>query len=211
MQAQQFATPPRKNPRSFRNALLGVSGAVVGVVIIGTALTGGDEPSTNAARTSTTTQVQPAGTGATQPATEAPTTTSAAAHGFGTEVRDGKFAFVLTDMESGLSTIGRESSMFSEKAEGQFVVVHVDVTNVSKQPQYYSSLNQILVDDQGREFTNDSGAEFSLDGDDEGDGDINPGITRSTRVVFDIPIGAAPIALEVHDSMFSNGARVSFG
>ncbi|CAG7641894.1 DUF4352 domain-containing protein [Rhodococcus opacus] len=63
----------------------------------------------------------------------------------------------------------------------------------------------------GREFTNASGAEFSLDGEDEGDGDINPGITRSTRVVFDIPIGAAPIALEVHDSMFSNGARVSFG
>ncbi|MFD9663435.1 DUF4352 domain-containing protein [Rhodococcus sp. NPDC059968] len=188
-----------------------MSGALVGVVIIGTALTGGDEPSTNTARTSTTTQVRPAGTDAIQPAIGTPTATASAAHGFGTEVRDGKFAFVVTDMESGLSTIGRESSMFSEKAEGQFVVVHVDVTNISKQPQYYSSLNQVLVDEQGREFTNDSGAEFSLEGDDEGDGDINPGITRSTRVVFDIPIGTVPVALEVHDSMFSNGARVSFG
>ena len=211
MQVQPFAATPPKNPNSFRNAVLGVSGALVGVVIIGTALTGGDEPSSNTARTSTTTQVQPAGTDATRPTTGAATSTAAAAHGFGTEVRDGKFAFVLTDMESGLSTIGRESSMFSEKAEGQFVVVHVDVTNISKQPQYYSSLNQVLVDDQGREFTNDSSAEFSLDGDDEGDGDLNPGITRSTRVVFDIPIGAVPVALEVHDSMFSNGARVSFG
>jgi len=190
--------------------VLGVSGALVGVVIIGTALTGGDEPSSNSARTSTTTQVQPAGTDAIRPTAGAATSTAAAAHGFGTEVRDGKFAFVLTDMESGLSTIGRESSMFSEKAEGEFVIVHVDVTNISKQPQYYSSLNQVLVDDQGREFTNDSSAEFSLDGDDEGDGDLNPGITRSTRVVFDVPIGTVPVALEVHDSMFSNGARVTF-
>lgn len=159
-----------------------------------------------------------AGAEATTRETKTPTRTPATtttkqeqvATGFGTEVRDGKFGFVVTKVESGLATIGKESSWFSETAEGQFVVVYVDVTNTSNKSQYYASSNQVLIDDQGREFTNNFSAEFGLEGDDKGAGDINPGITRSTRVVFDIPVGAVPVAIEVHDSMFSGGARINF-
>lgn len=89
--------------------------------------------------------------------------------------------------------------------------MHLDVTNISGRPQYYSSANQVLIDKLGREFTNSSSAEWGLEGEDKGNGDLNPGITRSSRVVFDIPVDAIPVALEGHDSMFSTGVRINFG
>lgn len=205
------ATPPKK-PMGTGAKLLIIGLSILGFGIFVSALSGNDKSTSTATRITSTTRAPAAVVDKVAPETKPPTTTKQeqVATGFGTEVRDGKFGFVVTKVESGLATIGKESSWFSETAEGQFVVVYVDVTNTSNKSQYYASSNQVLIDDQGREFTNNYSAEFGLEGDDKGAGDINPGITRSTRVVFDIPVGAVPVAIEVHDSMFSGGARINF-
>lgn len=210
--AQYRPVTPAKRPLSTGAKLLIIGVSILGIGISISALSSNDKSTSTAARITSTTRAPAAVVDKVAPETKPPTTTKQeqVATGFGTEVRDGKFGFVVTKVESGLATIGKESSWFSETAEGQFVVVYVDVTNTSNKSQYYASSNQVLIDDQGREFTNNYSAEFGLEGDDKGAGDINPGITRSTRVVFDIPVGAVPVAIEVHDSMFSGGARINF-
>ncbi|NEW59037.1 DUF4352 domain-containing protein [Nocardia cyriacigeorgica] len=40
------------------------------------------------------------------------------------------------------------------------MLIHIDVTNTSDQPQSYFGSNQKLIDTHGREFTNDTGAEI---------------------------------------------------
>lgn len=204
------ATPPKK-PMGTGARLLIAGLVIVGGGIFISAASGNDSSTSTATKITTTTRPAIAKVGDISTQAKATTTTvpKPATAGIGQEVRDGKFGFVVTNVESGLSTIGKESSWFNQTAEGQFVIVYVDVTNTSNKPQFYSGTNQVLIDEQGREFTNDSSAEWKLEGDDKGSGDLNPGITRSTRVVFDIPVGAVPTAIEVHDSMFSGGARIN--
>ncbi|MDI9914336.1 DUF4352 domain-containing protein [Rhodococcus sp. IEGM 1379] len=203
---------PQKKPMSTGVKLLIVGLLIMGSGIVISAVSGNDNSTSTATRITTTARAPYVAVDKVSPETRAATTTKQApiATGLGTEIRDGKFAFVVTNVESGLTNIGKKSSWFNETAEGQFVIVSIDVTNTSTKPQFYSSSNQLLIDLQGREFTNDSSAELGLEGDNRGVGDLNPGITRSTRLVFDIPIDAVPAALEAHDSMFSTGARVKF-
>ncbi|WP_280398076.1 DUF4352 domain-containing protein [Nocardia carnea] len=123
----------------------------------------------------------------------------------GTEVRDGKFAFVVTEVELAVKTVGGD--YLSKTAQGEFVLVHIDVTNTSDQPQSYFGSNQKLIDAQGREFANDTEAEIYLN--DDVYTDINPGNKFSVILAFDVPVGTIPAALEFHDSAFSGGVQVA--
>ncbi|MBF6439296.1 DUF4352 domain-containing protein [Nocardia cyriacigeorgica] len=125
----------------------------------------------------------------------------------GSEVRDGKFAFVVTQVEPPVRSVGGD--YLSKAAQGEFVLIHIDVTNTSDQPQSYFGSNQKLIDTQGREFTNDTEAEIYVNGDVHTD--INPGNKFSVILAFDVPVGTVPAALEFHDSMFSGGVRVAVG
>lgn len=125
----------------------------------------------------------------------------------GSEVRDGKFAFVVTQVDPPVKSVGND--FLGTTAQGEFVLVHIDVTNTSDQPQSYSGGNQKLIDAQGREFTNDTEAEIYLN--DDIYTEINPGNKFSVILAFDVPVGTRPAALEFHDSMFSGGVRVAVG
>jgi len=125
--------------------------------------------------------------------------------GLGDAVRDGKFEFVVTEVETGLSTIGESFS--EQEAQGQFVLVHISVTNIGDRAQTLFDNDQVLVDEQGREHSTSS-ASIWLD---EGLwlDEINPGNSMSGVLLYDIPADAVPTALELHDSMFSDGVTVA--
>ncbi|MEV4127170.1 DUF4352 domain-containing protein [Nocardia sp. NPDC049707] len=124
----------------------------------------------------------------------------------GSEVRDGKFAFVVTSVDSPATAVG--SGMWKATAKGQFIVVHVDITNVGNEPRGYFDDNQKLYDDQGRQFANDSKAAMGLNTETYVS-DLNPGFKLSVQIVFDVPPGTVPASIELHDSMFSGGTRVA--
>ncbi len=130
-------------------------------------------------------------------------TTAAAA---GTEVRDGKFGFLVTRVDPPVNTLG-DNEFLRKDAQGEFVLVYVDVRNTGNSAQTYFGDNQKLVDDQGRLFTNDTAAEMNVNKDLVAE--INPGNKLSVVLVFDVPKGTSPAAIEFHDSMFSGGARVA--
>lgn len=124
----------------------------------------------------------------------------------GSEVRDGKFAFVVTSVDPGVRTVGTNPYM-QQTAQGEYIQIHVQVTNIGDEPRSYFGSNQTLIDAQSREFTNDSMAEINVN--DHLSTDINPGNSVAAILVFDVPVGAIPGALELHDSMFSGGAKVA--
>ncbi|MFE7745354.1 DUF4352 domain-containing protein [Nocardia sp. NPDC057455] len=124
----------------------------------------------------------------------------------GSPVRDGKFEFVVTRVDPPVKTVG-DNQFLSETAQGQYILVHVNVSNIGDAPRGYFGSNQTLYDDQGRKFTNDSMAEINVN--DHMSVDINPGNKVSVTLVFDVPPGAVPATLELHDSMFSRGAKVA--
>ncbi|MFI1459432.1 DUF4352 domain-containing protein [Nocardia carnea] len=126
----------------------------------------------------------------------------------GEAVRDGKFEFVVTKVDQGLTVAGTNPYMQTE-AQGQYVLVYTTVTNTGDQPQSYFGENQKLIDVQGREFTNDTMAEMNVNDSGVMMADINPGNSLDVVIAFDIPADAQPAAIEFHDSMFSGGAKVA--
>lgn len=126
--------------------------------------------------------------------------------GVGQEVRDGKFAFTVTNVRTA-------PDAGTSKARGEFVIVTMTVTNIGNQPQSFFVQNQKLFDSGGREFAADSMAALGINGDENGDNtsmltDMNPGFKVTVQVPFDVPPGTKPATLELHDSAFSGGVKV---
>lgn len=124
----------------------------------------------------------------------------------GTEVRDGKFSFVVTQVDAPVKTVG-DNQFLKRVAQGEYILVHIEVTNTADRPQTYFGDNQKLVDAYGRVFGNDTRAEMNLN--EHLVSEINPGNKISVILAFDVPKGTSPAAIEFHDSMFSGGARVA--
>ncbi|WP_063825243.1 DUF4352 domain-containing protein [Nocardia exalbida] len=126
----------------------------------------------------------------------------------GTEVRDGKFGFVVTGVEAGVPSVGTNPYL-KKDAQGKFVLVRVTVTNTGNKPQTYFGQNQKLIDSQGRQFTNDTTAEINVNDSGVIGAEINPGNKLNVVLVFDVSPDAEPAQIEFHDSAFSGGARAS--
>jgi hypothetical protein len=138
----------------------------------------------------------------------APVTTNAPPPlaGIGQEVRDGKFAFVVTSVDQS-KTAGDPSNEFETvTAQGEFANVHLSVSNVGDQAQSFFASNQKLQIG-GKQFSaNDSAAMWSGSMNVE----INPGNSIQAVASFDVPKGTSDGGvLTVHDSIFSGGAKIS--
>lgn len=208
-------TPPRKSWFARHKILTGL-GVVVLLAIIGTALGGGgeDEPTPPAAvATSADAPSDDAPADLAEPAPEAPAeepvAEEPAAPGIGTPVRDGKFEFTVTSVETGVATVGDE--FLNQQAQGQYVLVHVTVTNIGTEAQMFDGSSQELTDTAGRTHSADTSAAIYLGDANSFLTDINPGNSVDGTVVFDIPADAVPATIDLHDSMFSGGVEVALG
>jgi hypothetical protein len=143
------------------------------------------------------------------PTTAAAPEPESAAATLNTPVRDGKFEFVVRTVQPGLAQVG-DNPYLQQRAQGQFVIVTLSVQNIGDRAQGFSPDNQKLFDTDGRSFETDASAQIAL-----GDSDIplwdniNPGNAVTVKLVYDMPQGAAPARIELHDSMFSGGVAVN--
>jgi hypothetical protein len=127
--------------------------------------------------------------------------------GIGDQVQDGAFAFTVTEVET-RESLG--SGVLTSDAEGSYVLVHVTVTNIGTEAATFSDSNQTLLDADRREYSADSGtAVMYLPGSEAFLNQINPGNSVDGVLVFDVPEGLAPAAIELRESMFSDGTMVS--
>ncbi|MDA8369504.1 MAG: DUF4352 domain-containing protein [Nocardiopsaceae bacterium] len=124
----------------------------------------------------------------------------------GDTVEDGSFAFTVTDVQTGVDSVGDE--FLSETPQGQFVIVDVTVENVGDAAQMFDGSDQKLFDADGTEYANDTEAEIYLENSESFLEEINPGNKVEAQVVFDIPADVEPASIELHDSPFSGGIAV---
>lgn len=157
------------------------------------------QSSSSAATSGATTK---ATTGATSEAAKKNTTP-----GLNTPVRDGKFEFTVTKVQTGVKSVGDQ--YLGQQAQGQYVLITVTVKNIGDKPQTMFDSNQELTDAQGRTFSPDSTAAIYMKNNDIWMKEINPGNQMSGTLVYDMPAGAKPASIELHDSMFSGGTKVS--
>jgi hypothetical protein len=125
----------------------------------------------------------------------------------GTMVRDGTFAFVVTGVERpGKTLAGKVGSTLT--ARGEFVIVRVDVTNISDAVQRLGCSCQYLFNDKGQQIA-PSPAILSTKDALKYVQWINPGDTvKNASVLFDVTPGTKVVNVELHDSPSSQGVRV---
>ncbi|GBE66258.1 Mpr protein [Mycobacterium sp. MFM001] len=190
--------PPAGTPPKKRRKWPWIVGGIVGLLIVIAAFSGGHDAEKSEASS--------AGSGGTSAAAKPG---NGAPAGMNVPVRDGKFEFVVTKVEPGLAEVG-DNPYLARKAQGQFVIVSMSVKNIGDKPQSFAPSSQKLFDADGRSFEPDTTAQIAL-----GDSDVplydnvNPGNAVDVKVVYDMPQSAVPTTIELHDSVFSGGAKVS--
>ncbi|MFJ4657948.1 DUF4352 domain-containing protein [Nocardia sp. NPDC088792] len=196
------APPPRKS-NTLKIILLIIAGLVL-LCGIGGVLGG---KSNKSASTPSPTTNTPVGA-APAPGGSAATTEKPPAPGLNTPVRDGKFEFTVTDIQTGIKQVG--TNPYLEKtAQGAYTIVSLTVRNIVNVPYAFSPGNQYVYDAQNRKFTNDPAAAINLQADTSLYANINPGNAITAQVVFDLPADSTPDHIVLHDSMFSGGTTVS--
>jgi hypothetical protein len=168
-----------------------IPAAFVLIGVVSSATGGGGSTSTDSS--SATTKTETTGSTITEP-------------GIGTQVSDGKFTFVVNSVKCGVASVG--SADFGSKAQGQFCIVDVSVSNTGTESQMMDTSSMYLYDAENRKFSTTTAAMFYMENNDLWLTDINPGNSIDGKLVFDLPVGATPISMELHDSMFSGGVTV---
>ncbi len=101
-------------------------------------------------------------------------------------------------------TVGND--YVNEKAQGIFKVVEVSLTNNQKDAITIDANSFKLVDDKGREFTYSTEAQTALAMENGGNMDfflkkLNPGLTQTGKIVFDVPQDATGLTMKARGGM----------
>lgn len=187
-----------------RSRALLIVGASVVVLIVGSIV--GSDTGSNQSPTSAQPRSEATTTTTTRIATTTTTTTKPPPKraGIGDPVRDGKFEFVVIDVEQPGKILG--SGGLEDEALGTWLIVRIKVTNVSDEAQSFFAGNQKLTLGAA---TYDA-ASFTWSG--TALEDLNPGLSFEAIVPFDVPESfprdGTGAVLTLHDSAFSGGVEV---
>jgi hypothetical protein len=153
-------------------------------------------------------------TGASSPkATTNNTSSAPATPKINQQANDGKFAFIVTSFTCGETQITQpDNSYQTSQAQGQFCLMNLTVKNIGTVAQNFDASSQYVYDSSGKQYSSSSDAtitanttssQFSVYE------SVNPGVTVSGIVVFDVPKGTNPVYAILHDSGASNGVKVN--
>lgn len=121
----------------------------------------------------------------------------------GDTVKDGNLDITVKGVQCG------KKSFTLSKAKGTYCVADVTVKNTGEKTEV--DLNSWKLYQGDTEFEPDLGA--SIEASDVGSSgfltELNPGLTMTSKVVYDVPPGTKPTAISVKDGMFGDGITVS--
>jgi hypothetical protein len=208
-----FAPPPQviyiERPRSRRGCLFTLGVLVALVASVATLLLLA-RPLVRGLITVDPTTPTEAAAPSESPASEAPPTTPppVARPGVGDPVRDGAFEFVVHEVTCGITTLGPQ--LVGVKADGQFCLVDVTVTNVGSSAGIFTDTAQYATTLDGtRRNANSTAGWWANEGINVWISVLNPGDSVRGTLVFDIPADTSIQAIEFHDSLFSQGIVVT--
>ena len=153
---------------------------------------------------STTTEPSPIPVDSSATPTESPTTTAGPTTVEPTgDATDGPLSFTVHGIEIG-STVVMADVPLEKTAQGEFVVVHMTVTNVGTDPATFIGMFQTLhagdttyaLDDEATAYLEGTFA------------DLAPGQSADVSIAFDVPPGTPPETIELHADPSTPGAEV---
>jgi hypothetical protein len=157
--------------------------------------------------TDTTTEMSsPTSTESTETTSETPTETPTAGPttvGPTGVVTDGPLSFTIHGIEIG-DTVVMSDAPLEKTAVGEFVVVHMTVTNVGTDPASFIGMFQTLHAG-GTTYPLDDEATAYLEGT---FADLEPGQSADVSVAYDVPVGTPPESIELHADPSTPGAEV---
>ncbi|GAC1644343.1 MAG: hypothetical protein NVS4B6_17340 [Mycobacterium sp.] len=135
--------------------------------------------------------------------TETTSESPAPASGSGPRASDGSITFALTGTETAASVKSQDAPA-ERNAQGQYVIVHLTVSNTGDKPATFVGTFQKLkaggstysIDDVATAYLNGTVAQ------------LNPGDNSKVAIAFDVPAGTTPDSLEVHGDSTGAGAEV---
>jgi hypothetical protein len=181
----------------FRKKRFALPSAVVLLLGVLTVTTGGSDSA-----------IFKAVTNAAQPTKANPANATAAVATIGESVRDGTFSFAVASVQPASKSFTDRFGV-AQKAQGVFVTVRMNVTNIGYEARALTATDLFLVDTQGKRFAT-SPAILTLGGAEKVFlHKIDPGHTvNNAPVLFDLVPGTVIATLELHDSMSSTGVKV---
>jgi hypothetical protein len=135
----------------------------------------------------------------TETASESPTTAS----GSGPQASDGGLTFAVTGVETA-PLVQYQDAPVEKTAQGEFLIVHMNVLNSGDQPATFLGTLQKLKAG-GTTYSIDDEATFYLN---DGLAELNPSDSADVAIAFDVPPGTTPESLEVHGDPISAGAEI---
>lgn len=196
--------PPKPKKKWYQRVWFWIL-AVVVVIVVSIVATSGGSDQAGAADTSSATHQQGHSKPAAKDGKKAADATKTA--GIGDSVTSGHFKFTVTKVRDGVAQIG--GSEFGVKAQGQYILVSVKVTNVGDSSEMFMGSDQKLFDKDGKEYSADDEAAIYLDDSNSFLEDINPGNTVTGTIVFDVPKTVTPKYIEFSGALFSSSVKVS--
>ena len=130
----------------------------------------------------------------------------------GETVQDGDLAFTATTVTTA-NSLG--NSFTSSKAQGIFYIVTLEIENKGKETKTIDSSMITLTDSQDRKFDRSIEGQTAK-GLSQGKVDlflqqVQPGLSVTGDIVFDIPKDATGLKLVVKSSLFGSGQEVDLG
>ncbi len=133
---------------------------------------------------------------------------SPARPGIGDPVRDGKFEFIVREVDCGEPSVG--DGAITKNAQGQYCLVTITVKNIGDRPQTLLDSNQKAIGSNAAQYATDSQAGWYANPANRQVWitEINPGNQVTGVLVFDMPKDVNLSSLQLHDSALSGGAEV---
>jgi hypothetical protein len=128
----------------------------------------------------------------------------------GKVARDGDLAFVVEGLRCGSAesqAVYNDPDITGTLPAGtKECIVKLQITDDKDVAQTFFDSNQYAYDAQGQQFSADNNGTY-LTGDKD-DTQLNPGVSITALVPFNIPSGDTIAQLQLHDSAFSGGVTV---
>lgn len=142
-------------------------------------------------------------------ADEAPPAEEEKSAAVGEAVASGDFEVTVTDVETGVASVGDD--LFGAEAQGQFIVVSMEVTNIGDSPVTFFSSDVELTDDEARTYSADDASAIYVEDSNSFLEEINPGNTVDGIVLFDVPEGVEPSTLVFRGGLFDEPIEIALG
>jgi hypothetical protein len=127
-----------------------------------------------------------------------------------TPVTDGSFEITVQSFKCGETKVGTISPL-TKQALGQYCLLNLTVKNIGSEAQSFLPTNQYLYNAAGQQYSADSMATIYAVPSGENRSwydNINPGVSATGVIVFDIPKDVTPTQANMHESAFSTGVTV---